>query len=150
MLRTIGQRPLRVLLSRSFGSKVGGKKKATKADAKTMAAGRRLTKYEIEEAKRFTGVLLPSSKPEWERTEEELQEHMAIEHRFNIGYNKARRDAEARLQQMVRVKWEAFAHLPEDRRDEAMEPDMELAPLWRRIPTYTPPIPGYQPPGAGE
>ena len=115
-----------------------------------MQSGKRLSKYEIDEAKRFTEVLLPSSKPEWERTEEEREAHAAIEHRFNVGYNQARRDAEARLQQMVRMKWEAFAQLPEDRRDEALEPDLEQAPLWRRVPTCTPPIPGYQPPGAGE
>lgn len=76
-------------------------------------------------------------------TEEERAQHFEIGKRYNIMYNKRERALEADLHRKIKLKAEAIAALPSELKEEALTIDPTPIPITRRIPTWTPPIPGF-------
>lgn len=77
-------------------------------------------------------------------TEEELKEFERRAKEYSRMKMRQERDFQRDLNEKIRIKMAAIAALPEgETRDAAMVEDTELFPLKRRLPSATPPIPGY-------
>lgn len=77
-------------------------------------------------------------------TEEELEEFERRAKEYSRMKMRQERDFQRDLNEKIRIKMAAIAALPEgETRDAAMVEDTELFPLKRRLPSATPPIPGY-------
>lgn len=80
-----------------------------------------------------------------ELSEEEKQRNFEIGKTYNRMMAQHHNTLMADLTMKVKLRDDAIAHLPEILQHAARQKDTNLPPSNRRIATYTPPIPGYNP-----
>lgn len=76
---------------------------------------------------------------------EEQERFKEIGKIYNIMFQKQRSAEEADLQRKIKLKQEAIDALPQELQEEARTVDTTLFPTNRRLTTWTPPMPGFEP-----
>lgn len=118
------------------------KKKAKKSAAKGEPGGR---SRELDIM--LSALDAPTSKPPPPANEEEEQRREKILKDYTIGKFQEHNAQKHELACKLRLKRHAMKMLPRNSylKEKALEVDDVGPPKWRRIPTYTPPIPGFNP-----
>lgn len=78
-------------------------------------------------------------------TREEREANFKIGKEYNIQFQKRANAMEADLQRKIKLKLEAIEALPTSLKEEAFTEVDTLFPHNRRLTTWTPPIPGFDP-----
>jgi hypothetical protein len=80
-------------------------------------------------------------------TEEEKARRFEIGRNYNIGRFRFHNEIQQDLAQKINLKKHAIRMLPRNSkiREEALKESNEMPETWRRVPVWTPPIPGFDP-----
>ena len=80
-------------------------------------------------------------------SEEEKARRFEIGRNYNIGRFRFHNEIHQDLAQKIHLKKHAIKMLPRNSkiREEALKESDEAPPPWRKVPTWTPPIPGFNP-----
>ncbi|CAB9521057.1 expressed unknown protein [Seminavis robusta] len=86
----------------------------------------------------------PMTKPP-PASEEEMQRRYNVGRSYVIGMFERHNEEQHMMACRIKLKNHAVDMLPKHLRASALEEDDEGPPLWRHIPMWTPPIPGFDP-----
>ena len=144
--------PLVAAAVRCFSDKAstsdGPKQKQSKVKRKEKKAGGKNT--ESQRSKELSTIMAALDAPERKEppvSDEEKARRYTIGRNYTIGRFRLHNENEHDLACKIRLKQHAIQMLPRDSKlkEEALKISDEMPPLWRPIPVWTPPIPGFDP-----